>query len=100
MTVLNIFNRNIRDSNLHSELKIRERERERERERGLHGKTMLIRITRPMRLLHIVCTNIYIYKVICVGKTWFVSHTKYTQRKINGSTSFAINNMYYINFRI
>ena len=29
MTVLNIFNRNIRDSNLHSELK-RERERERE----------------------------------------------------------------------
>ena len=33
MTVLNVFNRNIRDSNLHSELKIRERERERERER-------------------------------------------------------------------
>ena len=31
MTVLNIFNRNIRDSNLYSELKMRERERERER---------------------------------------------------------------------
>ena len=29
MTVLNVFNRNIRDSNLHSELKMRERERER-----------------------------------------------------------------------
>ena len=35
-----------------------------------------------------------------VGKTWFVSHTKDTQRKINGSTSFAIDNMYYVNFRI
>ena len=30
----------------------------------------------------------------------FVSHTKHTQWKINGSTSFAINNMYYVNFRI
>ena len=35
-----------------------------------------------------------------VGKTWFVSHTKHTQRKINGSTSFAIDNMYYVNFSI
>ena len=33
MTVLNVFNRNIQDSNLYSELKIREREREREREK-------------------------------------------------------------------
>ena len=30
----------------------------------------------------------------------FVLHTKHTQRKINGSTSFAIDNMYYANFRI
>ena len=30
----------------------------------------------------------------------FVSHTKHTQRKINGSISFAIDNMYYANFRI
>ena len=30
----------------------------------------------------------------------FISHTKYTQRKISGSTSFAIDNMYYVNFRI
>ena len=30
----------------------------------------------------------------------FVSHTKHTQRKINGSTSFAIDNMYNVNFRI
>ena len=30
----------------------------------------------------------------------FVSHTKYTQLKINKSTSFAIDNMYYISFRI
>ena len=33
-------------------------------------------------------------------KYMFVSHTKYTQRKISGSTSFAIDNMYYVNFRI
>ena len=30
----------------------------------------------------------------------FVSHTKHTQRKINGSTSFGIDNMYYANFRV
>ena len=30
----------------------------------------------------------------------FVSHTKNTQRKINRSTSFSIDNMYYVNFRI
>ena len=30
----------------------------------------------------------------------FVSHTKYTQRKINGFTSFVIDNIYYVNFRI
>ena len=29
----------------------------------------------------------------------FVSHTKHTQWKINGSISFAIDNMYYVNFR-
>ena len=33
-------------------------------------------------------------------KYMFVSHTKHTQRKINGSTSFAIDNMYYVNFII
>ena len=35
-----------------------------------------------------------------VGKTLFVSHTKHTQQNINGSTSFTIDNMYYLNFRI
>ena len=35
-----------------------------------------------------------------LDKTWFVSHTKYTQWKINGSTSFVIDNIYYVNFRI
>ena len=30
----------------------------------------------------------------------FVSHTKHTQRKINKFTSFAIDNMYYVSFRI
>ena len=29
-----------------------------------------------------------------------ISHTKHTQRKINGSTSFTIDNMYYVNFKI
>ena len=30
----------------------------------------------------------------------FLSHTKHTQwKKINGYTSFAIDNMYYVNFR-
>ena len=35
-----------------------------------------------------------------IGKTQFVSHTKHTQWKINEFTSFAIDNMYYVNFRI
>ena len=35
-----------------------------------------------------------------VGKTWFVYHTKYMQWKINESTLFAIDNMYYVNFKI
>ena len=30
----------------------------------------------------------------------FVSHTKHMQQKINESTSFTIDNMYYVNFRI
>ena len=34
------------------------------------------------------------------GKYMFVSHTKHMQRKINGSTSFAIDNMYNVSFRI
>ena len=29
----------------------------------------------------------------------FILHTRHTQQKINGSTLFAINNMYYANFR-
>ena len=33
-------------------------------------------------------------------KHMFVSHTKYIQWKINRSTSFAIDNMFYVNFRI
>ena len=33
-------------------------------------------------------------------KYMFVSHTKHTQRKINKFTSFAIDNMYYVSFRI
>ena len=36
----------------------------------------------------------------CWKNTFFLYHTKQTQRKNNGSTSFAIDNMYYINFRI
>ena len=39
-------------------------------------------------------------KMVVLEKYMFVSHTKYTQRKINGSTSFAIDNMHYVNFRI
>ena len=31
-------------------------------------------------------------------KHMFVSHTNHTQRKINGFTSFAIDNMYYVSF--
>jgi len=38
--------------------------------------------------------------MIVLEKYMLVSHTKQTQRKINGSTSYAIDNMYYINFRI
>ena len=34
------------------------------------------------------------------GKHMLVSHTKHRQQKINGSTSFAIGNMYYVNFNI
>ena len=30
----------------------------------------------------------------------FVLHTKHMHQKINGSTSFAIDNMYYVNFKI
>ena len=30
----------------------------------------------------------------------FVSHTKHTQWKINESTSFTIDNMYYVSFRL
>ena len=37
---------------------------------------------------------------ILLEKYKFISHTKHTQRKIKGSTSFAIDNMYYISFRI
>ena len=33
-------------------------------------------------------------------KYMFVSHTKHMQRKINGSTSFAIDNICYVSFRI
>ena len=33
-------------------------------------------------------------------KYMFASHTRHTQRKINESTSFAIDNMYYVNFII
>ena len=33
-------------------------------------------------------------------KYMFVSHTKHTQWKINESTSFTIDNMYYANLRI
>ena len=38
--------------------------------------------------------------VMLLEKYMFVLHTRHTQRKINGSTSFAIDNMYYANFRI
>ena len=33
-------------------------------------------------------------------KQMFISHKKHTQRKINGSTSFVIDSMCYINFRM
>ena len=53
-------------------------------------------------------TNIFAYlqkpttKTIqkLLEKHMFVSHTKHTQWKINKSTSFAIDNMYYVNFKI
>ena len=38
--------------------------------------------------------------IFMLVKHMFVSHTKHTQRKINGFTSFAIDNMYYANKRI
>ena len=38
--------------------------------------------------------------MVPIGKTYFVLHIKHTQQKINESTSFAIDNMYYENFRI
>ena len=37
---------------------------------------------------------------ILLEKYMFILHKKHTQRKINGSTLFAIDNMYYISFRI
>ena len=53
-------------------------------------------------------TNIFAYlqkpttKTIqkLLEKHTFVSHTKHTQQKINRSTSFVIDIMYYVNFRI
>ena len=39
-------------------------------------------------------------KFLLLDKYIFVSHTKHTKWKINGFTSFAIDNMYYVNFRI
>ena len=39
-------------------------------------------------------------RVYMLKKYMFVSHTKYTQQKINEFTSFAIDNMYYVSFRI
>ena len=38
--------------------------------------------------------------MILLDKYMFVSHTKHTQWKINGSTLFAIDNMYYVNLKI
>ena len=52
---------------------------------------------------------IYIYILILtptyvtsnlMEKYKFVSHTQHMQRKINGSTSFTIDNMCYVNFKI
>ena len=37
---------------------------------------------------------------ILLEKYMFISHKKHTQRKINGFILFAIDNMYYITFRI
>ena len=44
-------------------------------------------------------TVIY-YDFVLLEKHMFVLDTKHTQRKINGFTSFAIDNMYSVNFRI
>ena len=52
---------------------------------GIGSKTTTMTITRMKSMLE---------------KYMFVSHTKYTQGKINESTSFAIDNMYYVSFRI
>jgi len=45
-------------------------------------------------------TSIYGGRHFMMEKHMFASHTKHTQRKINESISFAIDNMYYVNFRI
>ena len=45
-------------------------------------------------------TSTYGGRHFMIEKHMFILHTKHTQRKINGSTSFAIDNMYYVNFRI
>ena len=37
---------------------------------------------------------------LVLEKHMFVLHTKHTQWKMNGSTSFTIDNIYYVNFRI
>ena len=37
---------------------------------------------------------------VLLEKYIFVSHTNHMQRKINGSTSFAIDNMHYVSFKI
>ena len=37
---------------------------------------------------------------IIIEKYMFALHTKHTQLKINESTLFAIDNMYYVNFKI
>ena len=39
-------------------------------------------------------------RVYMLKKYMFVLHTKYMQQKINGCTSFVIDNMYYVSFRI
>ena len=42
----------------------------------------------------------YTFKVIVMDKYMLVSHTKHTQQKIHKSTSLAIDNMYYVSFKI
>ena len=39
-------------------------------------------------------------RVYMLKKYMFVSHTKHMQQKINRSISFAIDNTYYVNFRL